>query len=175
MRNLRWFVSSIVLLTYLASQSFAADDPWSDFRYLIGEWVADSNGQPGQATGSFTLNLELQERVLVRRNKAELPATGGRPAASHEDLLIVYKPETGKSLKGIYFDNEDYVIDYNVSVSADKKTITLVSAAVQNKPRFRFSYTKLEDNKISTKFEIAPPGQPDNFKTYVEGVCKRKQ
>ena len=37
-------------------------------------------------------------------------------------------------------------------------------------PRFRLSYSKGKDDAITIKFEAAPPGKPDGFKTYLEGL-----
>ena len=69
----------VACLACWTSRLQAADDAWNDFRYLVGEWVGEGGGQPGQGGGSFSINFELQERIMVRRNKAEFPASQGRP------------------------------------------------------------------------------------------------
>jgi hypothetical protein len=40
-------------------------------------------------------------------------------------------------------------------------------------PRFRLVYTRLAADSVDVKFEMAPPGNPDAFKVYTEGVTKR--
>jgi len=154
-----------------ALQVHAKDDPWAPFQFLIGNWVGE--GKEGQGSGYFSLTPDLQGKVLVRKNHAELPAANG-PAAVHEDLMVIYKSEDGKSAKAIYFDSEDHVIHYMVTASPDQKTLTFVSAPTASAPRFRLIYQKESEDRIGIKFEIAPPGKPDEFKTYLEGKARKK-
>jgi hypothetical protein len=155
-----------------STQVQAKDDPWEPFHFLIGEWVGE--GKEGQGTGHFSLTPDLGGKVLVRRNHAELPASNGRPAAVHEDLMVIYKSQDGKSAKAIYFDNEDHVINYNVTFSPDKETLTFISATAPSAPRFRLTYQKEAEDRVGIKFEIALPGKPDDFKTYLEGKARKK-
>jgi hypothetical protein len=149
----------------------AADDPWSEFRFLLGEWVGE--GKAGQGSGRFTLATELQGKILVRRHRAELPTAAGRPAATHEDLMVVYREPGGKQLKASYFDSEGNVIQYAVSASPDKQSLTFVSDPKPAAPRFRLTYTKEKEGTVAVKFEITPPGKPDGFRTYLEGSVRR--
>src|SRR5262245_1639212 len=155
------------------SQSKSADN-WDAWRFLIGDWVGEGDGAPGQATGGFSFNLDLQGRILVRKNRADYPATKDRAAFLHEDLMIVYLESEGKPVKAIYFDNEGHVINYTATLSADGKTVTLLSDAAPSAPRYRFIYNKTTNDKLSFEFDIAPPGKPDAFSKYVEGAAKRK-
>ena len=167
----------LVVLTVLAigspAQVQAKDDPWEPFGFLTGEWVGE--GKEGQGTGHFSLTPDLGGKILVRRNHAELRAGNGRPAAVHEDLMVIYKSQDGKSAKAIYFDSEDHVIHYTVTASPDQKTLTFVSAPTPSAPRFRLIYQKESEDRIGIKFEIAPPGKPDEFKTYLEGKARKKK
>jgi hypothetical protein len=164
----------VVLLSACPVASVRAeDDPWADFRFLIGSWV--SAGRPEEGSGSFTLEPDLGGKILVRRNTANLPAAKGRPAAKHEDLMIVYRQAGGKTFRASYFDNEGHVIQYSVSSLPDKKGLVFVSNPDQSGPRFRLTYTKGEEDKVAVKFEIAPPGKAEQFKTYLEGTVRRKQ
>ena len=165
---------AVVLIIGAPGRTAPPADPWAACRFLLGEWVGEGEGQPGRGTGGFTFALELQDKVMVRRNRAELPATAGRPAAVHEDLMVVYRPEAGQPPKAIYFDNEGHVIQYNLSVSADQRMLTFLSDPQPSGPRFRLSYTKADADSVTVKFEIAPPGKPDEFKTYLEGKVHRK-
>jgi len=149
-------------------------DPWADYRFLLGDWVGEGEGEPGKATAQFAFATELDGKVLVRKHRAEIPAAGGRPAAKHEDLLIVYRGTDGKRTKAIYFDNEDHVIQYTVTPSDDKKSLVFLSDPDPSAPRFRLTYTKDKDESLKIKFEFAPPGKPDEFKTYVEGSARKK-
>jgi hypothetical protein len=151
----------------------AEEDSWAGFRFLIGEWV--NEGQPGGGSASFTLEPDLGGKVLVRRNVAEQPATEGRPAARHEDLMVVYREPGGERVQASYFDNEGHVIRYSVSPLPDDKGMVFVSDPDPTGPRFRLTYTKGEGDRVAVKFEIALPGKADEFRTYVEGTVRRKK
>src|SRR5206468_3504124 len=104
---------------------------------------------------------DLRGTVLVRRNTADLPAANGRPAARHEDLMVVFREQGGKQFRASYFDSEGHVIQYAVAPLADRKGLVFVSDADPSGPRFRLTYAKGEGEKVTVKFEIAPPGKPD--------------
>ena len=141
---------------------------------LLGKWSAEGGGQPGQASaGGFSFDFDLQGKVLVRRNYSEYPATGGKPASRHDDLMVIYQ-EPDQRTRAVYFDNEGHIIYYSVFLSEDKRTITLLSDSVPTAPRFRFIYTLLKDDSLSLEFDIAPPGKPDSFSKYVEGKARRQ-
>jgi hypothetical protein len=163
----------VLLSAWAAAPVRAEDDPWGDFRFLIGAWVSD--GRPEEGSGSFTLEPDLGGKVLVRRNVANLPAAKGRPAAKHEDLMIVYREPSGQTFRASYFDSEGHIIQYSVSSLPDKKGLVFVSNSDGSGPRFRLTYTKGEGDKVAVNFEIAPPGKADEFKTYLKGTVRRKQ
>ena len=146
-------------------------DPWNDYQFLIGTWSGEGKGAPGQGKGRFTFAVDLQGKVLVRKHRAEIASQGDRPAF-HEDLMIIY-PEGG-SVRAIYFDNEGHVIHYAPHFSPDKKTLAFVSVGDPRMPHFRLSYTKQSEDALAIKFEMAPPGKPDAFKTYTQGTATRE-
>jgi hypothetical protein len=161
---------SVGLPVLAQSAGASGADPWKAMQSLIGQWNGDLGGQPGQATsGSFTISSDLQGRALVRRSFAEFPATKDRPAFRHDDLTIVYQGEAGSAPRATYYDSEGHVIEYTVSVSSGGSRIEWLSAARPAEPRFRFTYVFTSPTAMKVRFEIAPPGQPDNFTTHVEG------
>jgi hypothetical protein len=149
-------------------------DPWQAWRFLLGEWTAEGTGQPGNGAGSFTFALDLEGKILVRRNRADYPATKDRPAFSHTDLMVVYPDTEGRTTRAIYFDNEGHVIRYGAQSSEDQKSWTFLSDPVPSAPRFRLTYRKGHDETLGVKFEVAPPGKPDSFSTYLEAGARRK-
>lgn len=156
-----------------AAQAPAKPDPWSAYRFLIGTWSGDQNGQPGNTTGTATFRLELDGRILVRTNRTSVPARGSSPAYTHEDRLVVFRDAPGEPARAIYWDNEDHTIEYDVSVAADGRTVTLVSKAGPSATRFRLVYTRLGPDTVEVRFEMAPPGSPEAFKGYLRGITKR--
>ena len=149
-----------------------ASPEWKDLRFLLGEWVAAGSGEPGQGTGGVSFAFELGDKILVRRNHLEFAATKDNPAFTHEDQLITYKEETGE-MGAIYFDNEGHTIHYKVTLSPEGH-IVYISETVPGAPRFRMSYLKGLDGTYTTRFEIAPPNNPEGFVIHVEGPAKRK-
>jgi len=153
-----------------SQQQIPAD--WKEFNFIIGEWIGEGGGAPGEAVGSSTFYFDLQKTVLIRKSFADYPAANNNPAFRHDDLMIIYRE--GKFIKAIYFDNERHVINYSASLSEDLKTITFVSDINPAAPRFRLIYTKRDENTMSISFEFAPPGKPDEFSKYLDGVVKKK-
>jgi hypothetical protein len=147
---------------------------WGPLEYLIGDWAGEGGGQPGQGGGEFSFQLDLQKRVLVRKSYAAYPAANGRPAFRHDDLTVVYRESENLPVKALYLDSEGHVIHYSVRASADQKTIEFVSDVLPSTPTYRLTYLMTGGNTLNIKFEIAPPGKPDAFSTYIEARAKRK-
>ena len=112
--------------------------------------------------------------ILVRKNRAEYPAAGGRPAAVHEDHMVIHPSKDGHGAKATYWDNEGHVILYAVTPSEGGKVLTFLSDVAAGEPHFRLSYVKGEKDTVTIKFEVAPPGKPEGFKTYIEAKARRK-
>lgn len=156
-----------------AAQQSAKAVNWDAYRYLLGNWVGEGSGDPGQGSGGFTFLLDLQNTVLVRKNYAIYPATKDHPAFSHNDLMIVYQ-EKGIT-RADYFDNEQHVIHYTVTISSDSSSFIFVSDPVASQPRYRLKNTKQGTDLVQISFEIAPPGKPDSFTRYIEAVARREK
>jgi hypothetical protein len=157
----------------LSAQQSAEPVNWDGFRFLLGEWVGEGGGNPGQGVGGFTFSLDLQNTVLVRKNYADYPATQDRPAFSHNDLMVIYRE--GEKFRASYFDNEHHFINYTVFISKDSNSVIFVSDVVSGNPRFRLTNTKQGTDSIKIAFEIAPPGQPEAFNRYIDAVARRKK
>ena len=171
-------IAVLLLLVFASHAQSQAQQPkvsssWDSFRFLFGEWIGEGTGSPGEGTGSFSFTFDLQDKILVRKNRADYPAAKDKPAYSHADLMVLYR-EADDSLKAIYFDNEGHVIHYAVSFSKDQNTLTLLSDPSPSAPRFRFIYGKASPDKLKLEFDIAPPGKPEAFSRYIEGSAHRK-
>jgi hypothetical protein len=154
----------------LAPATNKLDSKWSA---LAGEWAGEGTGNPGSGSGTSSFQFDLQNQVLVRRSHSEYPASGGRPATAHDDLMVIY-PGTGDESRAIYFDNEGHVIEYTATWSAAGDTLTFLSKPTTGAPQFRLTYKKVDAQTLTVAFEMAPPGQAGAFKPYVSGRLKRK-
>jgi len=110
----------------------------------------------------------------VRKNHAEYPSTAGRPAVVHDDLIVIYLDGASNQILANYFDSEGQQISYKVMPSSDHEAVTFLSEPSTLQPRYRLSYTRVKGGTLNGKFEIAPPGQPDAFKTYLEWSARKK-
>jgi hypothetical protein len=166
-------IGVVVLVLSARGAAAAADEEiWEPYKYLVGDWVGEGGGEPGQGTGRFSFHWDLQERVLVRRNFAEFPAAQGRPATIHEDLMVIHPGEKG-AMKAVYFDCEGHVIHYTIESAKVPGTLVFVSDPSPSAPRFRLSYIKGQGDEVGIKFEMTPPGKADGFKTHLEGKGRR--
>ena len=145
---------------------------WQAWQYLLGEWEGGHEGDPVQGHGIFSFSFDLDENILVRKNRTVFPATAERAGYTHDDLLIIYSEYNGEK-RAIYFDNEEHVIQYAVKVTDDNKTIALESDPVPSIPQFRFTYIHTGPDTLEARFEMTPPGQPGAFFTYLEGTARR--
>ena len=162
----------LLLAAAVAGLQAQTASPFAPLQFLVGEWTGDGEGAPGQASGGFTFQFDLQNKVLVRRNFAEYPATAQRAAFRHDDLMVVYADPSDKSLRATYFDNEDHVIAYRIETGAD--FVRFTSDPQSGQPRFRMLYRKSGEGKMSFEFDIAPPGKPDAFARYITAQLRKK-
>jgi hypothetical protein len=163
-------LAAILLCSGVLAVSQDDKPTWDAWKIVMGDWTGTGNGDPGKGGGGFSFKPDLQGSVLVRKSHSKYPATQGRPATVHDDLMIVYA-EQGRT-RAIYFDNEGHVIDYTPSFSPDGKTLTLLSDSAPSAPTFRLTYTSVEPDVLRINFEIAAPGT-STFKSYVGGVVHR--
>jgi hypothetical protein len=146
---------------------------WDHWKFLLGEWVGEGGGAPGQGGGTLVFHFDLQNQVLVRKNHVNFPALQDRGAFAHDDLTIIYSDPDG-NVRAVYFDNEGHFINYSAGMTGDGNTITLVSDPTPSAPRFRTTYIKGKNGSMTIRFEVAPPDDPDGFTIYTEGTAKRK-
>ena len=146
---------------------------WSDFQALLGDWAGEGRGGPGQGSGAFSFQPDLDGKVLIRKNHAEYPAMKDHPAAVHDDLMIMYRDQPDAQPHAIYFDNEGHVIRYDVATPAPGGPIVFLSAPQKGAPQYRLTYTPVEGGRLKIKFEIAPPGERRQFAMYIDAAPHR--
>jgi hypothetical protein len=162
----------VPILSLQAQQTPPAGD-WKDFQFLLGEWTWAGGGTPGQATGVSTFRPELDGTVLVRKTHLDYTTTKERAAFAHDDLLYVYHDPQDNSLRAIFFDGEGHVIRYAVTVAPGGDSILFLSDAAPAGTRCRMTYARLRSGSVTEKFEVAPPGKPNEFATHVQFTAKK--
>jgi hypothetical protein len=160
-------------LTYSPAQA-QTHDLWAPFQFFLGDWSGVGSGKPGEAVGSTSFSFDLDKRVIVRKNRAELPPRAGEKSGLvHQDLMIIYQQPGDSTYRAIYFDNEAHVISYTVSFPAKQPSVIFESEGSDKAPRFRLIYEMASDSLLSIEFSIAPPG--GEFQAYTKGRLKRSK
>src|SRR5579872_443740 len=113
----------LVLLALSVVQTTAqSSDGWKPMEFLLGKWVgvAGEKETPlGAGQGAFSYDLELNRKIVVRRNNASYNS-----GATHDDLMVIYIDGPKDSPpRAIYFDSEGHVIRYNVTFPAAAKVV----------------------------------------------------
>jgi len=144
-----------------------AASPLHRFGFLLGSWTAASQTtELGKPEGVCSFTSDVAGQVIMRRNRVSY--TKGKDAGTtHEDLLILYAENS--ALRALYIDSENHVIHYQVSLPAPGTAVFESEPGAG--PRYRLTHT-VQGNRLETKFEVAPPGQP--YRVYVSGTAVRK-
>jgi len=163
----------MLLQSFASAQSHSS--AWPGLNALLGDWVASGSGKPGQGSGTFSFAYNLGDKIIIRKSRTDYPASGDKPAFTHEDLLIIYDSYSGLPPKAIYFDNEGHTINYTVSCSEDGKQIQFISDQFPNKSAYRLTYEFSDKNNMTINFEISQDGKAESFRSYVKGTAERKK
>jgi len=107
--------------------------------------------------------------VIVRTNYSNTPATADKPASRHDDLMVIYV-DAGH-VKADYFDSEGHVIRY--AVEGRPGEVVFLSEIKPSEPRYRLTYIRGSATTLAGTFEVAPPGKPDAFATYLSWNARR--
>ena len=145
----------------------AGDPPWKKLEFVLGKWTGSAGEKDsplGAGQGGFSFNLELNRKIVVRRNHA-----GYASGAQHDDLMVIYLDAPNDMPRAIYFDTEGHTIRYNLTFPAANKVV-FESDGTQPGPRYRLSYW-LNEGALDGKFEVASPGA--GYKTYMSWTSKK--
>jgi hypothetical protein len=162
-----FLTASLILFGSITSGQQSSE--WDKWNWLIGEWIGEGSGQPGQGKGTFSFSFDLDKNIIIRKSHSDYPPTDTKPLILHDDLMIIYYDSVRNPNKAVYFDNESHTIFYTATFS--EKTITLISSKSTNVPIFRLIYSMIDTETVNTRFEMSQDGV--KFMTYIEGKSKR--
>jgi hypothetical protein len=161
-------ILTVAFLGYFSASFGQQNSNWDKWKSLIGNWIGEGSGSPGQGGGTFSFTVDLDSNILIRKSHSEYSTSNGK-AQIHEDLMIIYNDINKNPSKAIYFDNEGHIINYKISY--EDGMIILTSEKVTNSPFFRLVYSMFDNFTCNTKFEMSQDGE--NFRPYIEGKSKR--
>ena len=163
----RWWLGAVLAFS-LAGAARAEPAAWAGLGWLTGSWIGEGGGAQ-QGAGGFSFTPEAAGKVLIRRNVADYPAQGGKPAQHHEDFMVIF-PQ-GERVEADYWDSEGQRIHYVVSSPQAGEVVFLSDAGPG--PRFRLTYRQ-RGPALDGQFEIAPPGKLDQFASYLTWTARRR-
>lgn len=171
----------IVLTLMLISFRAPADEPATKappelLKFLAGRWEGTTQGEPGRGQGERQYEFVLGSKFLRATNRTVYPPQEKNPKGEvHEDLGIYSYDGQKKKLVFRQFHVEGFVNEYvEQSVSADGKTVVLVTERIENIPegwRARETYKIVGPDEYVEVFELAQPQK--DFALYSEGHWKR--
>jgi len=165
-------IAAAAMLAGLPSLAQAAGPPELEpLSFLIGEWPSRGKGGPGEGTGTAVFTRSLQDRVMLRSSFAEYPASDGKPASRHDDLMIIWAIP-GQGVRADFYDSEGHVIHYSVRSPAPGQAV-FESDETAGAPRFRLTYKLESSGVLHGGFEIAPPGAPQAYKPYLSWESRK--
>jgi hypothetical protein len=167
------FLAILICSSTVLARQAAPSPNWDAWKFLIGKWVGEGTSDVGQGVGYFTFEAGLNRKVLIRKNRADYPATKDRAAASHDDLMIIFVDPATQQTRAFYTDSEGHVIQYAATFSYDGNTLTFLSDALPTSPRFRLTYIRTKPDQMALTFEIAPPGKPDQFQKLIDATVRK--
>jgi len=150
-------------------------DRFQAFRFFLGAWEGEGEGQPGKGKVSREYTLVLDWHFIEVRNRSLYPPQEGSKGEDHRDVgFISFDSARGKDVLR-QFHVEGFVNQYvHESTSEDGKTLTFVTEAIENIPagwRARETYILVGPDELVEKFDLAEPGK--DFELYVENRFRR--
>jgi hypothetical protein len=147
----------------LTGAGHTATPDWRGFDWLLGAWTADGGGaQPGtpQGQGGFSFTPDAGGQVIVRKNFADYPAQGGKPAERHDDLMVIFRE--GGAERATYWDSEGHIIHYAVTAPAPGRVV--FESDDPAGPKYRITYRQTPAG-LEGEFALSPDRQ--TFKPYL--------
>src|SRR5215467_10878595 len=172
-RRLMLILAVLIACVSALSPQQKEEPNWDAWQFLRGKWVGEGSSELGQGSGYFSFEPDLQNKVWIRRNHSEYPATKDRPTYVHEDLMVVYLNKPTDQVRAFYCDTEGHIIQYTVAFSNDGNTLTFVGDRQESAPRYRLTYVRGEPGHMSVTLEMAQPAKPDDFQKIVEGKVRK--
>lgn len=176
MKTFLLLIFCVPLLT--VGQNTRKDSVWLQLKSFIGQWAGEGGGEPGKGLYERTYQFILNKNFIEIKNKSTYEPTDKNPAGEvHEDIGYFSYDKTLKKFKLRQFRIEGFINEFVLdSISADKKTMVFVSAAIENIPkgfRARETYLLKSENEIEEIFELAEPDK--DFEVYSKVKLVRKK
>ncbi len=141
----------------------STEDPWVDFRLLVGSWAGHETGAAGVGSGDRTYEFIIGDKFLLGRNTSRFEPQERNPAGEvHEDWAIFSYDRGREKVILREFFIEEFVIQYALDRVENRGTrFVFVSENIENAPagmRARLTWTFNGRDTFEEVFEVADPG-----------------
>jgi hypothetical protein len=134
-------------------------DPWSPIRFMAGEWVGESDGQPGKGTVKRSYRFVLAERFLHEQNVSTYPAQPKNPKGEVHEHWSFFSHDRGRrTLVLRQFHQEGFFNQYVLKAGSSALTLVFESEALENVPsgwKARETYEVVSPDEFVETFELA--------------------
>lgn len=176
--GIRMIAAVLLSISAFGVQPSTQTDVWQPFRFFVGKWEGEGNGQPGVSKIEREYRLVLKDKYLQVQNRSTYEPQPKNPKGEiHEDWGMISFDKSRKQFVLRQFHVEGFVNEYvTTNLSQDGKIISFTSESIENIPsgwRARETYTILGADEFVEVFELAEPGK--DFEKYSEGRFRRKK
>lgn len=160
------------------AQMTKQDSLWLPFKFFVGKWSGDSEGQPGKGKYERSYEVVLNRKFIEVRNRSTYSPSQDNPKGEvHEDRGYISYDKARKTFVLRQFHVEGFVNQYKIeSIAPDGKTIVFISESIENIPpgfRAKETYHMISNNEFTETFELAEPGK--DFELYSKATLRRLQ
>jgi hypothetical protein len=150
-------------------------NPWSPVEFLVGDWVGESDGQPGKGMVKRSYRFVLSGRFLHEQNVSVYPPQPKNEKGEvHEHWSFVSFDRARRRLVLRQFHQESFVNQYVTTQGAPPGTVAFESEALENAPpgwRARETYVVVSPDEFVETFELASESKP--YEVYSKTRFKR--
>jgi len=162
---------SFLVFLSLFSSSLIAQNPLSDFEFLVGNWQGVESGVAGDGIGFRTYTWQLGNNYIMHNNASHFPKAETKPKGEvHRDFGILSFNKVDSSIILREYHVEGFVNIYKQDKESSNDSIFIfITREIENNPGnwvARSTYKKISDNEFIENFEIAMDGK--NFKDFLE-------
>jgi hypothetical protein len=172
----RFLLLLFMLLCLGVNAATPTSDPWSPVRFLLGEWVGTSTGQPGEGSVIRRYEWVLNQQFIRENNTSTYPAQEKNQRGEvHEHVGFLSYDKGRKLIVLRQFHIESFVNQYVLDPAASSATrVVFVSERFENLSnewRAREIYDIVSADEFFETFELAEPGKP--FQVYSKNHFRR--
>lgn len=135
---------------------------WDHLKFFIGKWIGQTTEGDTAIPRNSLFTSELDDNIIVRKNYLDFGDKPGGEQLMHEDLMIIFRYPDG-GINATYFDNENRIINFVVSISESGEEVIFQSIPIKGMPFYKITYIKINKDEIYVNFESSTSGNKNDL------------